>query len=48
MTLNDFAVHVKTCLFFEIVNILRHILPQNLLVLEHLDEVVRGSRVVLA
>lgn len=46
MGLNDVS-HIHPRLLLQIVNVLCHVLPQDSLVLEHLDEIVSGSRHVL-
>jgi len=42
----DHCVHVHACLFFQIVNVLSHVPPENAFVLEQLDEEVSWRWVV--
>ena len=44
MALDD-TVHIHACLFLEIVDILRHTLPHQSLILKHLDKVMRRCRI---
>jgi len=46
MSLND-IIHVHSCFLLQVVDVLCSILPQNTLVLEHLDKEMCRCRIVL-